>query len=569
MNDLDYPRSHPAESSNDAKSLGAYYTDAQAADFLAWWALRSATDTVLDPCFGGGIFLRSASKRLLQLGGRPESQVFGIEIDEEVHRRFTEKLTDEYFLGRKTLVLSDFFNIEPTNGRQVHAVIGNPPFIRYQRFTGEARRLGLSRSLAQGVRLPELCSSWAPFIIHCIAMLRPGGRLAMVLPMEVGHAKYARPVLEHIRRSFGTATFLTFQKKLFPDLNEDTILLLADDKGAESSKFMWRDLAHPSLLSVIRDKEQMPLSGTRQLDAAEIASGESRLIEHLIPSKARELYRELKASTKAQRLGVLADVGIGYVTGANDYFHLAPNEAKRRKIPGEFLKPAIRRGRSLTGLRFTSEDWSRATETNEAGLLLHIGKSSFIPKSVREYLDEGEAKGVEKAYKCRMRSPWYCVPHVYQPDAFLTYMSGVTPRLVANDADVVAPNSLHVLRIHAEAKVSSDIIAALWQTSLTRLSVEIEGHALGGGMLKLEPTEAENVLVPSPGTSAALRLARLAEDLDELIRNADEETAHERADAAILKGMLGLSPAECKLLRTAADALRSRRGYRSSEHESA
>lgn len=201
---------------------------------------------MLDPCFGGGVFLRSACRRLLQLGGQPERQVFGVEIDPNVHQPIRDKLALEFDLNRGHIRHADFFSVEPIDGERVDAVIGNPPFIRYQRFTGEARRLGLARSMAQGVRLPELCSSWAPFIVHCIAMLRPGGRLAMVLPMEVGHAKYARPVLEHIRRSFGAATFLTFRKKLFPELNEDTLLLLADEKGASCSKFLSHDLAAPT-----------------------------------------------------------------------------------------------------------------------------------------------------------------------------------------------------------------------------------------------------------------------------------------------------------------------------------
>ena len=219
---------------------------------------------MLDPCFGGGVFLRSACKRLIELRGQPESQVFGVEVDPEVHQLIREKLAEEYELNRRNIRLADFFNVEPSEARLVDAVIGNPPFIRYQRFTGEARRLGLARSLAEGVRLPELCSSWAPFIVHCVAMLRPGGRLAMVLPMEVGHAKYARPVLEHIRRSFGTATFLTFRKKLFPELSEDTLLLLADEKGAAPSKFLSRDLAHPGQLLAIREKDQWTLSGARE-----------------------------------------------------------------------------------------------------------------------------------------------------------------------------------------------------------------------------------------------------------------------------------------------------------------
>ena len=248
----------PAPQAEEAKSLGAYYTGVHIAEFLSWWAVRSASDTVLDPCFGGGVFLRSACKRLIQVGGHPKSQVFGIEIDPEVHRCMSDSLTTEYALGRENLLLADFFGVEATSTRLVDAIIGNPPYIRYQRFAGVTRKLALDRSLAQGIRLPELCSSWAPFLVHCIAMLRDGGRLAMVLPMEVGHAKNAQPVLEHIRRSFGTATFLTFRKKLFPELNEDTLLLIAGEKGAVPSRFLLRDLDDSSLLSRFREEDLCP-----------------------------------------------------------------------------------------------------------------------------------------------------------------------------------------------------------------------------------------------------------------------------------------------------------------------
>jgi len=49
---------------------------------------------------------------------------------------------------------------------------------------------------------------------------------------------------------------------------------------------------------------------------------------------------------------------------------------------------------------------------------------------------------------------------------------------------------------------------------LTSLSVEIEGHALGGGMLKLEPSEAENVLL----ATGHGRIAPLMAELDRLVR---------------------------------------------------
>lgn len=98
----------------------------------------------------------------------------------------------EFGVSRENLWLANFFGLDPEGRPRFGAAVGNPPFIRYQRFFGDARRLALARCAAQGIRLPELCSSWAPFLVHSAAMLRPGGRLAMVVPMELAHAAYAR-----------------------------------------------------------------------------------------------------------------------------------------------------------------------------------------------------------------------------------------------------------------------------------------------------------------------------------------------------------------------------------------
>jgi hypothetical protein len=258
----------------------------------------------------------------------------------------------------------------------------------------------------------------------------------------------------------------------------------------------------------------------------------------------------------------VADVGIGYVTGANDFFHLDARTAARWRIPIGFLKPAVRRSRAFRGLRFTTMDWRQASEIGDAGYLLYVEPEPRLPKSVQAYLAHGERQGVSQGFKCRSRSPWFRVPHVYLPDAFLSYMSGVMPRLVANDAEAFAPNTLHIVRLRPEDDLTAGELAASWRTSLTQLSAEIEGHALGGGMLKLEPKEAQNVLVACR-TKANGQLAQLAEELDSLIRGGHDLEAHARADAVILKAGLGLSERECRILRMAADQLRNRRYARS------
>jgi adenine-specific DNA methylase len=552
---------------NRAKALGAYYTDSQVADFLVWWALRRPTDMVMDPSFGGGVFLRSAGKQIRDLRGAASAQIFGVELAGDVHLEISSLLQREFDVGRENLILSDFFELLPGQLPLVDAVVGNPPFIRYQRFTGAIRKRALSRAAEQGLKLSALTSSWLPFLVHSIRFLRSGGRLAMVIPFEIGHASYAQPVLEHLARRFASVTFLTFRKKLFPHLSEDTLLLLADGRrdGAAMASFQIRDLAHAGGLSAIQAQNCRSLAGMGRLNTVRIASGEERLIESLIPSKARDLYRELCGAQSTVRLGRLADVGIGYVTGANDFFHLSSEEARKWTIPARFLRACVRRGRSLKGLRLTTEDWNSLRASGEAGYLLELPAIGSLPDGVTRYLEHGKQNDVHRTFKCSNRSPWYRVPHVHQPDAFLTYMSGDVPRLVANEAGVVAPNSLHILRLQDGAPVTSNILAALWQTSLTHLSVEIQGHALGGGMLKLEPGEAEQVLLPF--VKASDRLDNLARELDRVARDRGPVASAERADQALLREELGLAAGDVRLLRKAAEALRERRTSRSAVNE--
>jgi adenine-specific DNA-methyltransferase len=548
---------------SDRKALGAFYTDAQVADFLVWWAIRRPQDTVLDPSFGRGVFLRSACERLLGIGGNPAVQVYGIEIDGEVYSAIAPQLQEGFGVSRQKLIHSDFFALTGSTAPRVDVVIGNPPFIRFQRFAGEARTRALRRAAEQGLKLSELSSSWLPFLIHSIGLLRDGGRLAVVIPVEISHAAYARPVLEHLSKQFAQTTFLGFREKLFPDLSEDTLLLLAEGKasGGQPAQFRWRDLANPGALGAIRCANDRTFQ-TRVLPTDAIASGRERLVEYWIPNKARELYRELKELETTRPLGAIADVGIGYVTGANDFFHLNEDAVRIWDIPREFLRPAVRRGRSLTGVLFTKQDWRAGLKTGESGYLLRIRRDQDLPAGLRRYLAHGEVRGVSRTFKCRTRSPWFSVPHVYDPDAFLSYMSGNVPSLVANDAGAVAPNSLHILRLHHGVSLNSHGLAVLWQTSLSALSAEIEGHALGGGMLKLEPTEAENVLIPWP-VFFHRHFADLAREMNALARKGLSSALEHRGNTEVLQKGLGLTAKDCGVLSAAAVQLRSRRMGRS------
>jgi hypothetical protein len=247
--------------------------------------------------------------------------------------------------------------------------------------------------------------------------------------------------------NFGCVQVLAIRRKLFPELSEDCWLLYCDGFGSRTNRLA---------LSVIDTfcLSDAPPRADQFVSLQDWREWDCRLRPFLLSPEVRSVYRELRESQGCLRLRNVARVGIGYVTGANDFFHLRPSEAERSQIPDRFLHPTIRNGKCLKGQAITAatvEAWRRR---DEPILLLRIGRSEHVPHTVANYLDSTAGKSARQAYKCRNRDPWYVVPDVHIPDAFLSYMSGVAPALVANRAKCVATNSVHVLRLNGGLPLS-------------------------------------------------------------------------------------------------------------------
>jgi hypothetical protein len=289
---------------------------------------------------------------------------------------------------------------------------------------------------------------------------------------------------------------LAIREKVFQELSEDVWFLYADGYGGKCDKigFSKRESFRP---------EPTPPRVSESIARSDWESWNERLRPFLLPRRIREVYRKVAKRDGADRLGQLAKVGIGYVTGANDFFHLRPSEAKEFGIPDEFLIPAVRKSSYLPLKELTRSTVEKWISSDEPVLLLHVPADCELPKAVRSYLDTAEAQRAQATYKCRVRTPWYTVPDVRVPDAFLSYMSGLGPNLVVNSARCVCTNSIHA--VHLTHDVSPSQLERRWRHPLVSPSCELEGHPLGGGMLKLEPREAANVVLPPPN----IRLSRV------------------------------------------------------------
>ena len=139
------------------KARGAFFTPEPIADYLADWAVEDdPAATVLDPTCGEAVFLLAAARRLARVGaGQQElaTQVLGVDLHQNSFRRSAQLLEAEGLAG--TFLVDDFFGLETPERLgaklpQVDAVIGNPPFVRYQNHTGLERKRAQAAALQRG-----------------------------------------------------------------------------------------------------------------------------------------------------------------------------------------------------------------------------------------------------------------------------------------------------------------------------------------------------------------------------------------------------------------------------------
>jgi adenine-specific DNA-methyltransferase len=340
------------------KARGTFFTPAPIADYLAQWAVGDdERATILDPTCGEVVFLLAAARRLRALGRTPEQleeQVFGVDLHANSLDRSTKLLQAEGLDAR--LIASDFFDM-PTPSQlgsplpEVDAVIGNPPFVRYQDHRGQQRHRANAAALAQGVHLSGLASSWAPLLVHACAFLKPEGRLAMVLPAELLTVHYAEPIRRWLRRRFAAVHLVMFEKLQFADALEKVVLLVAKGSGGCDAFSLY----------LVEDARNLPR--LRPFDHYNVTpASEGKWTDVLLPVHQRQLYRKL-ARKHFVPLNTYGTPELGTVTGANRFFTLSeemrlayglePSQLRRISPPGT---------RHLKGLSFTRRDWESLRE---------------------------------------------------------------------------------------------------------------------------------------------------------------------------------------------------------------
>lgn len=451
------------------------------------------------------------------------------------------------------MAVGDFFD-SPAVGKYT-AVVGNPPYIRFQDFSGDARAKARAAALRGGVPLSGLASSWAAFTVHGALSLQPGGRLGFVLPAELLHANYAAPVRRFLFENFAQVDLVLFEERVFAEAETEALLLLADGYGGATNHARIRQVNDADALSA-----DMPAAATwAPSDPAAKWSGST------VSPEAASIHAKLVLGGSFVALKNWGETTLGMVTGNNKYFALSPARVRELGLlPSDVLRLSPPGSSHLRGLEFSTR---AHTELGRAGKRTMLFRPSKAPSAAAiSYISQGEADSVHTAYKCRVRKDWWRVPLVAKADMLLTYMNADTPRLTTNSAGALHLNSVHGIYLAAEHKaIGRELLPVAALNSVTMLAAEFTGRAYGGGMLKMEPGEADLWALPSPDVVAAAReeLLAIRPQVAGKLRNGNVLEAAKLVDDVLLVRGLGMRRPEVAEIRSAHASLAGRRESRS------
>ncbi|MBA7644805.1 hypothetical protein ES703_52552 [subsurface metagenome] len=200
---------------------GQFFTPHNAADLLVSIVAPRPGEKIIDPACGSGTFLSTAARVLLKMGASPEdvtANIIGVDKDRYLAGLASSRLAMATLIPAKVYCADSLALVgeegEPFPLRnelgKFDIVLTNPPF--------GARIVSVSPSVQQSFELgyrwrfdsqtnrftksQELRSSVPPqvlFVERCLSLVRPRGRIGMVVPESLISGSNYRYVVDYIR----------------------------------------------------------------------------------------------------------------------------------------------------------------------------------------------------------------------------------------------------------------------------------------------------------------------------------------------------------------------------------
>ena len=428
----------------------------------------------------------------------------------------------------------DFADVMLNGGFDV--VIANPPYVRQEDITPKAYKDALTTAYAAAVTAQSYLYCY--FYTRGLQLLRDGGMHVFVCSnswLDVGYgAKLQEYLLNNARidaiyesaieRQFSTADINTIisviGKSSTPDDHDTRFASLRAEFGTALADSGQRR-------EILKNRAALRVGGMHGNKYVGDKWGGKYL-------RAPGIYHHIldKYSDKLVRLGHVASVRRGIMTGANDFFFVKKKAIDEFQIEAKYLRPVM-----------TTPQESRRIAVNPATLPMHMfmcheGKADLQGTGALAYIEWGETQGYHTRSSVKSRRRWYDLGGRKGASLAMNYVIDTTARTYYFHDGCLVPNVFHT----AESKDNLPVqLCAALNSTIAQLLINLSGRAnLGGGALKLELFEFESLPIVNP---------QLLPELQATVFNvADWDVLSPSAERWQIDGMvfdaLGLTPGE-------------------------
>jgi adenine-specific DNA methylase len=524
------------------KLRGGFYTPERIAAFILRWGINGSTNSaILEPSCGDGVFLEQLKHQKHKF-----KSITAIELDPTEAQK-----ADDIKLPRKVVKNEEFHYYCNTTSDRFDLVVGNPPYIRFQFFDEKQQKEAANIFERANLKYSKLTNAWVSFVVGSSLLLKDKGKTGFVLPAELLQVSYAQQLREFLASFYNKITIVSFEKLVFPDIQQEVVLLLCERNGSEEhliDHVELTDAADLEKIDINRFKSPAKHVDFKSnkwtfyfLDQAEINFLESVATLYTIPT-----------------VGSHSSVEVGITTGSNSFFTV-PRSTVIRYDLNKYAVPMVGRSVQVDSVKFTAQDWQKNVDSEARAHLLVFPPADEMNGHVglHDYIKYGESIGINNGYKTGIRQDWFVVPSIKISDALFIRRNNHFPRLILNQAKAYTTDTMH--RVSIKQDTDPKAFVASYYNSLSLAFSEIVGRSYGGGVLELMPSEAEKILLPYSKSNASLlpiidKLMRKKTPIEEVLKI---------TNAVILKKGFGLSDSEINMASAIWRKLSARRLNRS------
>ena len=531
------------EVESDQKLSGSYYTPYWLAEYIMRWILESGSKKILEPSCGDGVFFDALPNVDCGLS------VMGFDINNIATATCRDKLKN--LKAKSKIFTRDFLqwaieNSMSENHETFDAVVGNPPFIRYQYWDIEMQNRAQQLFSLIGIKFSKHTNAWIPFVIASIKFLKAGGNLGMILPSELLHVLYAKGLRDYLLQECSQILLIDPEDIWFENTLQGVIVLMARKKVDSNQRTDGISILHTKGKSFTNIDPYDLFANADYVDGDFL---KNKWTYALLTSEERHVYRSICSLPNVFSFSKLATADVGIVTGANKFF-LVPDSIVNKYHLQAVAHPMFGRSEHCPGIIYDQKQHSENARKGLPTNFLYFSNAED-ELTYKEYLKVGEAENLPKRYKCRIRDPWYKVPSVYASPLSMLKRSNGMPRLILNRLNAYTTDTAY--RISPAVGIDTTSLVVCFLNSLTALSAELEGRHYGGGVLELVPSEIDRLKVPYINVPdvdiSELNEFVKSHSVDEILKQQDE----------IILSTLGVDEKQVQILQNALTRIKNRR----------